>query len=51
MEFLERYHKLKSWIGWLESMEKEFPGSNVSITTVISSFKSQLKELEKHINN
>ena len=51
MESLERYHMLKSWVEWLESMEKEFPGVNVSISTAISSFKSQLKELEKHINN
>ena len=51
MEYLERYHKLKSWTGWLEEMSHEFPGDNVSISTAIRSFKSQLKELEKHINN
>lgn len=49
MEFIERYHKLKSWIGWLEEMTKEFPGNSVSIDTAIRSFKSQLKELENKI--
>ena len=46
MESIERYHKLKSWVGWLEEMEKEFPGANVSISTAIRSFKSQIKEIE-----
>ena len=46
MEFIERYHKLKSWVGWLEEMEKEFPGANISISTAINSFKSQIKELK-----
>jgi hypothetical protein len=47
MESLERYHKLKSWVGWLEDIIQEFPGNNVSIDTAIRSFKSQLKEIEK----
>lgn len=46
---LEKYHRLKSWIGWLENMAAEFPGDNVSIGTAIKSFKSQLNELEKHL--
>ena len=40
---VEKYHRLKSWIGWLETMSREFPGNNVSIGTAIKSFKSQLK--------
>jgi hypothetical protein len=47
MESLERYHKLKSWVDWLEEISKEFPGGNINIGTAIRSFKSQLKELEK----
>ena len=50
MESIERYHKLKSWVGWLEEIQQEFPGRNVSIDTAIRSFKSQVKELEKQIN-
>lgn len=50
MESIERYHKLKSWTGWLEEIQQEFPGRNVSIDTAIRSFKSQIKELEKQIN-
>lgn len=46
IESLEKYHKLKSWIGWLEEISNEFPGSNTSIDTAIRSFKSQIKELE-----
>lgn len=46
MESLERYHKLKSWAGWLEEIQHEFPGGNVSIGTAIRSFKSQIKEFE-----
>lgn len=49
MEFIERYHKLKSWIGWLEEIAKEFPGENTNINTAIKSFKSQLSELEKKL--
>ena len=47
MEFLSRYHKLKSWTEWLEEIQKEFPGNNITIDTAIKSFKAQLKELEK----
>lgn len=47
MTNINRYHKLKSWVGWLEEISKEFPGSSTNIDTAISSFKSQLKELEK----
>jgi len=46
MASLERYHKLKSWVGWLEEIQEEFPGNNTNIGTAISSFKSQLKEIE-----
>jgi hypothetical protein len=46
MASLERYHKLKSWVGWLEEIQKEFPGNNTNIVTAINSFKSQLKEIE-----
>ena len=49
MEFIERYHKLKSWVGWLQEMAKEFPGQNTTIDTAIRSFQSQLKELEKKL--
>ena len=44
---LERYHKLKSWVGWLEEISKEFPGNSTNIDTAIRSFKTQIKELEK----
>lgn len=47
MEYIERYHKLKSWIGWLEEIQKEFPGNNININTAIKSFESQIKELMK----
>jgi hypothetical protein len=47
MESLERYQKLKNWIGWLEEIKQEFPGNNVNIDTAIKSFNSQLKEIEK----
>lgn len=47
MEYIERYHKLKSWIGWLEEIQKEFPGNNINISTAIKSFESQIKELMK----
>ena len=46
MESITRYHKLKSWVGWLEEIQHEFPGGNVNINTAIRSFKSQLKELD-----
>lgn len=46
MGSIERYHKLKSWIGWLEDIQQEFPGGNVNIGTAIRSFKNQLKEIE-----
>ena len=49
MEFIERYHKLKSWVGWLEEINKEFPGNSTNIDTAIRSFQSQLKELEKKL--
>ena len=49
MESISRYHKLKSWIGWLEEIQQEFPGNSTNINTAIQSFKSQLKELEVHI--
>ena len=49
MEYLERYHKLKSWIGWLEEMAQEFPGNNTNLDTAIKSFKSQLKDIEKKL--
>lgn len=48
MEYLERYHKLISWVGWLEEISKEFPGNNTNIRTAINNFKSQIKEIEKH---
>lgn len=47
MKSIERYHKLRSWVGWLKDIQEEFPGNNVSIGTAIKSFESQLKELEK----
>ena len=47
MESIERYYKLKSWVGWLEDIANEFPGGNVNINTAIKSFKSQLKEIEE----
>ena len=47
MTALTRYHKLKSWIGWLQEIQQEFPGCNTNIDTAIKSFESQLKELEK----
>ena len=47
MKSIARYHKLKSWIGWLEEIQQEFPGNNTNIDTAIKSFESQLKELEK----
>lgn len=47
MESIARYHKLKSWIGWLTEIQQEFPGGNTNISTAIKSFESQLKELEK----
>jgi hypothetical protein len=47
MTDLTRYHKLKSWVGWLKEIQQEFPGNNVNINTAIKSFESQLKELEK----
>ena len=47
MGSIDRYHKLTSWIGWLEEINKEFPGENTSISTAIQSFKTQLKELNK----
>ena len=46
MKSVERYHKLKSWVGWLNEIQQEFPGNNVNINTAIKSFESQLKELE-----
>lgn len=46
MVSIDRYHKLTSWIGWLEEINQEFPGGNTNINTAITSFKSQLKELE-----
>ena len=49
MEFIERYYKLKSWVGWLEEINKEFPGSSTNIDTAIRSFQAQLKELEKKL--
>ena len=51
MESISRYHKLKSWIGWLEEIDKEFPGNSTNIDTAIKSFKSQLKEIESRIDN
>lgn len=42
-----RKDKLKAWIGCLEEISKEFPGSSTNINTAIRSFKSQLKELER----
>jgi len=51
MESISRYHKLKSWVDWLEEIANEFPGNNVNINTAIKSFKSQLKELEKIHDN
>lgn len=47
MTTLTRYHKLKSWVGWLQEIQQEFPGGNTNISTAIKSFESQLKELEK----
>lgn len=49
MKSIERYYKLKRWVGWLEKISTEFPGSNTGIDTAIRSFKSQLKELEKKL--
>lgn len=46
MESISRYHKLKSWVGWLEEIQTEFPGNSTNIDTAIKSFKSQIKELE-----
>lgn len=46
MECIERYHKLRSWVGWLEEISTEFPGNSTNIETAIRSFKSQIKELE-----
>ena len=43
---LRRDVQLKYWIGALEELSQEFPGSNTSIETAIKSFKAQLKELE-----
>jgi hypothetical protein len=43
---LRRDVQLKYWIGTLEEIIQEFPGSNMNIDTAIKSFKSQLKELE-----
>ena len=50
MEAISRYHKLKSWVGWLEEIQKEFPGNNININTAISSFETQLKEYQKNDN-
>lgn len=50
MESIGRYHRIKSWVGWLEEIQKEFPGGNTNISTAIKSFKSQLNELEKHLD-
>ena len=47
MKSIARYHKLKSWVGWLQEIQQEFPGGNTNISTAIKSFESQLKELEK----
>jgi hypothetical protein len=44
-----RYHKLKSWVEWLEELAEELPGNSTNIDTAIRSFKSQLKELEKNL--
>ena len=47
---LKRKAQLSSWIATLEEIANEFPGSSTNIDTAIRSFKSQLKELEKHDN-
>lgn len=47
MESITRYHKLKSWVGWLEEIQQEFPGGNTNIDTAIRSFKSQIKNIEE----
>ena len=46
MTEISRYHKLKSWVDWLEEISQEFPGNSTTIDTAIRSFKSQLKELD-----
>lgn len=46
---LKKYHKLKSWVSWLEEIDKEFPGNSTSISTAITSFKARIKELEKKL--
>lgn len=44
---LRRDIQLKYWVDALEEITQEFPGSNTNIDTIIKSFKSELKELEK----
>lgn len=41
---------LRLWIDVLTTIQQEFPGDNVNISTAIRTFKSILKELEDNDN-